>query len=146
MAILTQGVYSFLCVFGFSIVYNLPKRLILLASINGMLGWIVYALLEEANLAFIIPPLIGSLFVGIFGEFCAIYKKQPATIFIIPAIIPFVPGYEIYNTMFFVVENDFANATVSGFKSIFIAISIACGVVIATSLVRQIRILSNSPK
>ncbi len=146
MLIISQGIYSFLCVVGFSIIFNLPKRLILLASVNGMLGWIVYAFLKQTSLAFIIPPLIGSLFVGIFGEFSAIYKKQPATIFIIPGIIPFVPGYEIYNTMLFVIENDFANATISGFKSFFIAISIACGVVIATSLVRHIRLLSNIPR
>lgn len=146
MLIISQGIYSFLCVVGFSIIFNLPKRLIFLASINGMLGWIVYALIKETSLAFIIAPLIGSLFVGIFGEFSAIYKKQPATIFIIPGIIPFVPGYEIYNTMLFVIENDFANATISGFKSFFIAISIACGVVIATSLVRHIRLLANIPR
>lgn len=146
MDIFYQGIYSFLCVVGFSIIFNLPKRLIFLASINGMLGWIVFAVLQEKTLAFIFPPLIGSLFVGIFGEFSAIYKKQPATIFIIPAIIPFVPGYEVYNTMLFVIENDFANATISGFKSLFISISIACGIVIATSLVRHIRILFNIPR
>ncbi|MBS4025800.1 MAG: threonine/serine exporter family protein [Clostridia bacterium] len=139
MNILTQGIYSLLCVVGFSVLFNLPRRLIPLASITGMIGWIIYSILQQLNTSFIIPALIGSIFVGIIGEISAIYKKQPATLFIIPGIIPFVPGYGIYYTMFHVINNDFIQAAMVGAESLFIAISIACGVVIATSIVRFIR-------
>lgn len=139
MNILTQGFYSLLCVVGFSVIFNLPKRLIPLASINGMIGWIIYIILQQLGTSFIIPALIGSIFVGLVGEVSAILKKQPATLFIIPGIIPFVPGYGIYYTMFYIINNDFIQAAISGAESIFIAISIACGVVIATSIVRLFR-------
>jgi len=139
MYILTQGIYSLLCVIGFSIIFNLPRRLVPLASLSGMLGWIVYILLQQTATSFIIPAFVGSIFVGLVGELAAIYKKQPATNGIIPGIIPFVPGYGIYYTMFHIIDNNFSQALVTGGESLFIAISIACGVVIATSVVRYIR-------
>lgn len=139
MYILTQGIYSLLCVVGFSIIFNLPRRLIPIASLSGMTGWIVYMILQQTATSFIIPAFVGSIFVGAVGELAAIYKKQPATIFIIPGIIPFVPGYGIYYTMFYIIDNDFTQAMVTGAESLFIAISIACGVVIATSVIRYIR-------
>jgi uncharacterized membrane protein YjjB (DUF3815 family) len=140
MNIFLQGIYSFFCVFGFSIMFNIPRKHVLLASLNGAIGWIVYALLQNSAASFIVPPLVGSIVVGIIGEISAIKNKQPATLFIIPGIIPFVPGYGIYTTMFHVINDDFSLAIVSGTESIFVAVSIACGVVIATSLVRQIKI------
>ncbi|NMR96299.1 threonine/serine exporter family protein, partial [Vibrio parahaemolyticus] len=96
MNFLIQILLSFFSVFGFAVIFNTPKRLILLASINGMLGWLIFYFIQNLNSNFVLPPLIGSLFVGLLGEMLAVYNKQPATLFIIPAIIPFVPGYGIY--------------------------------------------------
>ncbi|MDG2861012.1 threonine/serine exporter family protein, partial [Vibrio parahaemolyticus] len=112
---------------------------IILASINGMLGWLIFYFIQNLNSNFVLPPLIGSLFVGLLGEMLAVYNKQPATLFIIPAIIPFVPGYGIYYTMFHILNNDISNALSTGLESIFVAIAIACGLVVATSLIRIVR-------
>jgi uncharacterized membrane protein YjjB (DUF3815 family) len=134
-----QVILSFFSILGFAIIFNTPKRSIFLASLNGMIGWIVFYYVKILSTNFILPPLIGSLVVGLIGEILAIYHKQPATLFIIPAIIPFVPGYGIYYTMFYILNNDLSNALSTGVESIFVAIAIACGVVVATSLTRFIR-------
>lgn len=139
MALITQGLYSFLSVVGFSVLFNLPRKLIIAASISGMIGWLVYYTFQMQDTNFIIPAFMGSIAVGIVGEILAIYKKQPATLFTIPGIIPFVPGYGIYDTMRFVVEKDFNRAMTKGGESLFIAISIACGIVLATSFIRMLR-------
>ncbi|MBC7087530.1 MAG: threonine/serine exporter family protein [Tissierellales bacterium] len=139
MNFLIQILLSFFSVFGFAVIFNTPKRLILLASINGMLGWLIFYFIQNLNSNFVLPPLIGSLFVGLLGEMLAVYNKQPATLFIIPAIIPFVPGYGIYYTMFHILNNDISNALSTGLESIFVAIAIACGLVVATSLIRIVR-------
>lgn len=139
MYLLSQGIFSLLSVVGFSIIFNLPRRLVPFASIIGMLGWIVYILMQKTATSFIIPAFIGSILIGLLGELAAIYKKQPATIFIIPGIIPLVPGYGIYYTMFHVIDNNFSQALITGGESLFISISIACGVVIATSVIRYVR-------
>ncbi|TFZ39891.1 threonine/serine exporter [Soehngenia longivitae] len=139
MNFILQVILSFFSIFGFAIIFNIPRRSIFLASINGMIGWIVFFYIQKFSTNFILPPLIGSLIVGLIGEILAIYHKQPATLFIIPGIIPFVPGYGIYYTMFHILNNDLSNALSTGVESIFVAIAIACGVVVATSLTRFIR-------
>lgn len=139
MNIFIQGFYSFFCVVGFSIIFNLPRKLIFIASINGMIGWLLYAYLQNSGTSFIVPAFIGSIFVGLVGEFLAAVQKHPATLFIIPGIIPFVPGYGIYYTMYHIVSQDFETAMTTGAESLFIAISIACGIVLATSFFRIIR-------
>ncbi|TJX66299.1 threonine/serine exporter [Soehngenia saccharolytica] len=139
MNFITQVVLSFFSIFGFAIIFNIPRRSIFFASLNGMVGWVIFYYVQNASTNFILPPLIGSLFVGLVGEILAIYHKQPATLFIIPGIIPFVPGYGIYYTMFHILNNDLSNALSTGVESIFVAIAIACGVVVATSLTRFLR-------
>jgi len=139
MYYLSQCIYSFFCVMGFSIMFNLPRKLILSAGISGMIGWFVYLVVQTMTTSFILPSLIGSIVVGIMGEGFAYIKKHPATMFTIPGIIPFVPGYGIYYTMLYIVEEDFNMALTTGAQSLFIAIAIACGIVIATSLMRLLK-------
>lgn len=139
ITIITQGIYSFLSVVGFSVLFNLPRKLIVAASISGMVGWMLYYYFQWIGTNFIIPAFVGSIAVGLVGEILAVIKKHPATIFTIPGIIPFVPGYGIYYTMLHIVEKDFDLAMTTGAESLFIAISIACGIVLATSFVRIIK-------
>lgn len=139
MTLLSQAIFSFLSVVGFSILFNLPRKLIIPASISGMIGWIIYLSVQDPTTNFIVPAFLGSIAVGIVGEVFAVVLKHPATIFTIPGIIPFVPGYGIYYTMFHLVEKDFDKAMTAGTESLFIAISIACGIVMAATFVRLIR-------
>lgn len=124
---------------GFSVMFNIPRKQILIASLNGAIGWFIYLLLQASSASFIVPPLAGSIVVGVIGEIAAIKNKQPGTKGIIPGIIPFVPGYGIYNTMYHIINNDFSQAIVSGSESMFIAVSIACGIVIANSIIKMAR-------
>ncbi len=139
MDYLVQGGYSLLCIIGFSVIYNLPRKLILTAGISGMLGWMLHVFLQKAPVSFIVPAFMGAILVGFLGEFAAVWHRQPASIFIIPGIIPFVPGYGIYYTMLHVINDDFGNAAQVGMESMFVAISIACGVVISTSVMRIVK-------
>lgn len=140
MIYIAQAFYSFLSVVGFSVLFNLPRRLIIAASFSGMIGWLLYFFFQSFPSAnFILPAFAGSIAVGLVGEILAAVKKHPATLFTIPGIIPFVPGYGIYYTMLHIVEKDFDSALTTGAESLFIAISIACGIVLATSFVRIIR-------
>lgn len=139
MDMVAQGIYSFLSVVGFSVLFNIPRKLIVAASISGMVGWLLYYSLQQISTNFIIPAFVGSIAVGLVGEILAVIKKQPATLFTIPGIIPFVPGYGIYYTMMHLAQQDFSLAISVGSESLFIAISIACGIVLATSFVRIIR-------
>ncbi|MBF4691655.1 threonine/serine exporter family protein [Fusibacter ferrireducens] len=139
MYIITQGIYALFSVIGFSIIFNLPRKLIPYAGVTGMIGWMVYVTLQGQTSNFILPAVVGSVAVGLIGEILAAITRHPSTMFTIPGIIPFVPGYGIYYTMLYIVQKDFDQAMTTGAQSLFVAISIACGVLLATSLMRFIR-------
>ncbi len=67
------------------------------------------------------------------------YYKKPATVYIIPGIVPLVPGAGMYYTMLALVSKDFYTAINKGTETFFIAAAISLGIIISTSLSRSIK-------
>jgi len=134
-----QFVFSFISTIGFSIIFNIPKGLIVKSGIVGGIGWLVFYISSQFFSSSIISTFFASLTVGILGELCARYFKKPATVFIIPGIIPLVPGAGLYYTMLALLEEDFYAAATKGTETIFIAAAISAGLIISTTHSKSIR-------
>lgn len=96
-----QCLSAFLGCLGFAFVFRVHRRLpyALLASLGGMLGWIVY-LLVIPYLSNIMSNLCAMIVVALFSEIMARICKAPATIFIVVGCFPIVPGKGIYKQCF----------------------------------------------
>ena len=97
--IIKQFLFSFISTIGFSVLFNIPKGLIAKTGFVGGIGWIIFYITRQYLNNEIISTFFAALTVGIFGELFARYFKKPATVFIIPGIIPLVPGAGMYYTM-----------------------------------------------
>lgn len=137
--LIKQFLYSFLSTLGFSILFNAPRKSLIRAGITGASGWLMYIFSMELFNLSIASALIGSLTVGICGEIFARIYKKPATIFIIPGIVPLVPGSGMYYTMLAVVEKRFIDAANVGSETLFIAASIASGITISSSISKSLK-------
>ncbi|MDO5708242.1 MAG: threonine/serine exporter family protein [Andreesenia angusta] len=136
MFIFQQALYSFLSTLGFSVLFNSPKDCIMKASFCGMAGWLVKMSLTSSFNSNVGGTFFGAMTVGIIGEALARKNKKPATVFIIPGIIPLVPGAGMYYTMINFINNNFSKTIEIGSDAIFTAISIAIAVIVASSLSR----------
>ncbi len=136
---LLKSFLAFISTIGFSIMFNLPKKLLAYAGMTGGLGFLTYLYVINIENDYIIAALLGSFVVGIFGQLFAIFLKHPSTLFTIPGIIPLVPGYDLYNAMFYLVEKNTAEAASYGIKAILISISIACGIAISSTLMIRLK-------
>ena len=76
-----------------------------------------------------------------FSEILARKLKYPAISFVIPGIIPLVPGLSLYNTMLFLVQNNYDSAISTGATTLFVSGAIALGVLVVSSLFRTLTIL-----
>ena len=85
---------------------------------------------------------VAALLVSYISEILARKLKQPAIIFIIPGIIPLVPGLGMYNTMLYLVQNDYNNAIAKGADVLFVGGAISLGILVITSLVKTLHIIS----
>ncbi|MGO1369995.1 MAG: threonine/serine exporter family protein [Senegalia sp. (in: firmicutes)] len=131
--------FAFLSTIGFSIIFNISRDSIIKSGVNGALGWIIYILFVRVLNSPVSGSFFGALSVGIIGEFFARKFKKPATVFIIPGIIPLVPGSGMYYTMVNITNKNFLEAAEIGSETIFIAAAIASAIIISISSAKIIR-------
>ncbi|EOD00647.1 threonine/serine exporter family protein [Caldisalinibacter kiritimatiensis] len=139
MYILNQLIYAFLSAIGFSIIFHIPKDSVIKSGLAGALGWVVF-LITKTNLSSPVAGAFwGAITVGILGELFARFFKKPATVFIIPGIVPLVPGAGMYYTMSAITESRFIDAANIGSETLFVAASIASGILVSSSISRMIK-------
>ncbi|QXM05947.1 threonine/serine exporter family protein [Crassaminicella indica] len=133
-----QFIFSFLSTLGFAILFNIPKKAIIKASIVGGTGWIAYVYSNEKFHSLIVASFIGACIVAIISEIFARKFKETVTVFIIPGIIPLVPGAGMYYTMLAVIKKDFDKFATIGSETMFVAGGIATAILIVSSITRMI--------
>ncbi len=123
-----------LATFGFSILFYVHPRHLLLATLGGTLTTAVYLLVGHFMEGEMIPSLIAAAVGAGFSEICARTTKVPVPVYMLPCVIPLVPGSGLYATMFNLVTGDYSNAFSTGLVTLQVALGIAGGIM-AVSIV-----------
>ncbi len=119
---------------GFSILFYVHPRRLFLATLGGVLTCGVYLLGVHFIGGELLPSLLGSLVAAGFSEIMARLTKVPVPVYMVPCVIPLVPGSALYNTMFNFVAGNYSAAAAAGLTSLQIALGISGGIVIASVL------------
>lgn len=141
MPLFLHFIFGFLATIGFSIFLHSPKNSLPYAGITGAVGWVLYVYLFGLTGNPIFSNFVPATIVGILSEVSARFLKQPAIIFVIPGIIPLVPGLGMYNTMLYLVQENYDLAVSTGVTAIFVGGAISLGVLLVTSLVKTMNTL-----
>lgn len=139
MPIYAHVIVSFVSCLGFGVLFNVQKRTLLLAAVNGSIGWTILLVLDIPQVSYIFANLLSAMVVGLLAEVFAIIQKTPATSFIVIGVIPLVPGFRVYRSMLFFVRGELDKGIADGVHSCFMAVAIAVGIILATSIVRMVR-------
>lgn len=141
MPIYLHFFFSCIATVGFSVFLNAPTNSLLPAGVTGGIGWCVYFYLFGVSANSIFANFIAAGVVSLLSEILARKLKQPAILFVIPGIIPLVPGLGMYNTMLYMVQKDFELGISTGVDTVFVGVAIALGVLIITSLSRTFSLI-----
>lgn len=152
MSLFSHFIFSFIATTGYAIFFNVPRKQIVYCGFVGAIGWLVCVLLN--NNPVIAPAFanfVASLVITLLSEKLARILKKPAILFIIPGIIPLVPGGGLYRAMLSFVQGDYDLAISTGIETLLISGSIAIGIMVTTSIYTSIKayktkILSSSKK
>ncbi len=139
MFYLKQFIFSGISTIGFSVLFNVPKKSIFYAGLTGGLGWTSYIFIKGVTISTPFSAFVGALVVGILGEIFARIYKKPVTTFVIPGIVPLVPGYGMYLCMVALINQDFNNAARIGTEAIFISGAISLGIIVVASVAKIIK-------
>ena len=143
--ILIQLSAAFIGAFGFAVMIGLQKKHLLYASACGVLTWAVYLTVHHFLSGLFLPNLCASVFAVTFSEFLAHFRKCPATLFQVPAIIPLVPGSSLYYAMDRTGHNNLPDANIYGRQTLVCAVAIAAGISFVT-VCRELRTKKKKPE
>ncbi|CAM4316296.1 threonine/serine exporter family protein [Lacicoccus alkaliphilus] len=139
MSWLLHLIFSFTSSFFFAVLFDAPKRLFFFAGVTGATGWIVSRiLLEVFNMHEVYATMFGSLVLGIMCHLMAKMLKEPATMFMVPGIIPFVPGGLAYEATSLLVQFEYNQSLNTMLEVILIAGGVAVGLLFADQLSKLI--------
>ena len=110
---------------GYAYILNAPKNTILPASFIGLAGYMAYVLLGMAGFGTMSAYFLSTVLVSVVCELLARKMRTPATIFLLSALVPLVPGYNFYLAMLALVENRGAAAAQEGMVAVQIVAAIA---------------------
>ena len=95
---------------GFSFMLRLRKHRLPIIAVSTALCYSVYLLGLYLSLEDFISNFLASVFAAFASEFLARKIKAPVPVFLIPTILPLVPGSNLYYTIEAVFKSDFDTA------------------------------------
>ena len=119
----------------FAYLYNVPKRHIPHCGLVGGVGWSIF-LICQLKWGEVGGMFLAGTAAAVLSEILARHKKQPVIIFLVPGVIPLVPGGKAYLTMLSFLQNDYAAGVELLVSTVFLAGAVAAGIILSSSAFR----------
>ncbi|MGL4736427.1 MAG: threonine/serine exporter family protein [Cellulosilyticaceae bacterium] len=101
---------GFVTTFCFSLLFNVSKKHLVSCGFVGALGWGIYTAGEMLGYSTVLSTFVASWALAQLSYFLAKSRLAPVTVFLIPGIIPLVPGVGLYRTMYSLLFADYNKA------------------------------------
>ena len=137
-----QVLMGYLGSLGFNILFNIRGRKLFIASLGGFISWTVFLLLEPLFPGEPIRYFWAAAAITVYGEVFARIEKTPTTTFLVPSVIPLIPGGSLYYTMNYALNEEWAAFTNKAFYTLQLAMALALGIIAVTTAVRLLMVFA----
>lgn len=120
------------------ILYRIPRKLLVYASLVGVAAWLIMYYTMIAGATIVLADFLASIAVGVMAELLARMLRKPATIFIIPGFIPLVPGGDAYVSMLYMVKGQYVTGVAMGMQTVLTGGAIAFGIFVSSTIFRLV--------
>lgn len=134
---LIQIFTGFLGSLGFGILFHIKGRKLLIASLGGLMSWTVFLLLEPVLPGEAVRYFLSSAAVTVYAEVFARVIKTPTTTFLVPSLIPLIPGGALYYTMNYALNEQWPAFADKAVYTLGLAAALALGIIAVTTLTRM---------
>lgn len=128
---------AFFVAYSFGILFNIKGKYLLVAGGGGAVGWFLYKFFLQIGIGESSSLFIAAIGFSAYCETCARLYKTPSTILSVCCLIPLVPGYGVYNTLYAFLRKDYMQAVDYGVSTISSACALALGVIFVSTLYRN---------
>ena len=123
---------------GFNILFHLRGKKLLLSTLGGLLSWSIFLGLSPLFSGEATRYLLSAAVITVYSEILARVEKTPTTTFLVPSIIPLIPGSALYYTMNYALNKQWSQFAAQAFYTLQLALSLAVGIITVTTVVRLI--------
>ena len=118
----------------FSLLFSVQKQYYFHCGLIGGIGWSTYLILAEyAGCGQTTSIYFATLLIMLLSRLFAVQKQCPTTVFI-PGILPLIPGINIYQTVYHLVNNQMQEALTQGFAAVKMVGAIILGIALVFEL------------
>lgn len=137
MELVKQGISALFGTLGFSILFGLRRKRLIISTLGGLIVWGVYAIMnlfvpENLFLCNFIPALVGTL----YSQVMARIIKTPATMFIFTSLVVLVPGGMLYYSMRSIVLGDTLDGITRILETLEVSVALAFGIVVIMAITK----------
>ena len=119
---------GFLSSAGAAILFQVPLRQVSICGFIGILASAVNIAAGAAPVPTVLSTFLASILVALLSHVAARIEKMPVTVFLIPCIVPFVPGAGMFHIVYSLIENQPALVTQYFFETMEMAGVIALAI------------------
>lgn len=134
MKIFLEVFYAFVGSLGFGFICNIRGSKIVYAAIGGALSQLAFSLLGFLQISEITQYFFATMVIALYAEIMARVKKAPATVFLVPSIIPLVPGGMMYYSMELCIAGKVEEFSYLIIKTFAVAGALAMGILVVSSI------------
>ncbi|MDD2427545.1 MAG: threonine/serine exporter family protein [Eubacteriales bacterium] len=143
MEILQSTIFALLASFAFMTIFEVRGKALLIGSIGGAISQLSYMLLQLLiDVHFLVPYFFATIILTLYSEIMARVFKKPATVYLIGALFPLVPGRGIYQSMVYFVEGQQGAFFVEIQETLAITGTLAMGIMLVSVIFRNFRLRS----
>lgn len=125
---ITKVLFSFFISAGTSVLNNIERKYIILCGLCGSFTSFFYYI-AETYVTTVMASLISCFLLATFCQFLSFKTKRPDTSFIIPGIMPVVPGSLLFRAFDALANSSYMKALDYGTQAIMVGVSIALALV-----------------
>lgn len=97
---------AFIAIFAFAVVLEIPKKYLWCAGLVGVVGWFSYLISEAAGVGAVVASFVSVFSIAMISHIFARIFKAPVTVFLVPGILPTVPGAGMYRVVYYLLADD----------------------------------------
>lgn len=125
---------------GFNLLFHIRGKKLVFATLGGVISWSVFLSLEPLLPGETIRYFLSAATITVYGELMARWRKTPTTTFLVPSIIPLIPGSALYYTMNYALNKQWTVFLHQAFYTLQLALALAVGIISVTTVVRLIAV------
>lgn len=129
-----EGVAAFFSIVAFCVIFEIPKKYIVLSSLTAGVCWEVYLAACVLGLSVPWASFFSGMAAYLLAYIFAKVKKAPVTLFLVGGVLPLVPGISIYKTAYYTLTSK-GDASDALTQTLLIAGTIALAVFVMDSVI-----------